>query len=107
MVGRHDLDRVQVLLLFQQLPEIGISGDAAEIVGGALLGIVAVDDVFAALASAGDGALGSGPPLGLADRAAKRRQQPVLIPVSVAGWMPVGIADADDLNLGRAKQRGD
>jgi hypothetical protein len=50
MIGRHDLDGVQILLGVQQLAEIGIGGTCLEFVRAAFLGVVRIDHVTPNLA---------------------------------------------------------
>ena len=90
MVGRHDLDGVDVLFLVEQLAEIGISGASADALAGTLGTIVGVDDVFGAIPAAGDGGVGAGFPVGLVERAANVVSQPGGGPVAVASASLLG-----------------
>ena len=100
VVGRHDVDGVEVLLLRQHLPEVGVGGDARAGRGA----VVAVDDLAAHLAPAraGPRALRPGGVL---------QEGPHLVPQLEAGPLdvvlapPVGVADRGDAEVGPLQGR--
>ena len=59
MVGRHDLDGIEILFLVQQFAEVGVGGTAAR------CAVIRLDDVLADVAAARDGAFAAGAPVGL------------------------------------------
>jgi len=105
MIGRHNLHRVDVLFLLQQLAEIGIRGAAAELVRAPLPGIEGVNEFPPHLASAGD-ARPSSPPIRLAQRPSKVGPQAVLGPVHIIAALLDRIAHGDNLHLGHCQQAG-
>ena len=53
MIGRHDLDGVQVLFFVQQFAEVGVGGARLELLRAPLVGVVGVDDFPAHFPAAG------------------------------------------------------
>lgn len=64
VIGRHDLDGVDILFFIEELPEIGIGFTFLVFVFGIVIGVVGLDNGFAAFAAAGYSAVATGFPIG-------------------------------------------
>ena len=100
VVGGHDVDGVEVLLLRQHLAEVGV-GVAAP-AGGR--GVVPVDQLAAHLAPAGTG-LGALGPAGIGQELADLVPQLEAGPLDVVLALAIGVADRGDPQV-RPLQRG-
>ena len=99
MIRRHHLDRIQVLLLFQQLTKVGIRGTALELARSPPLGIAGLDDGLANVPSSGNAA--GFPRVGFAQRPGDRPPQAVARPVHVVDAVLLRIAHGDHLQVRR------
>src|SRR5258708_9377512 len=104
MVRRHDLDRVEILFLFEHLPKIGVGSAALEFVGRPVVGIVRFYDVLSYIPAARNDALRARLPIRLADGPANRVEDAVLRPVAIADRFLAGIANRNDLDIVHGEQ---
>ena len=103
VVGRHDLDAVEILLLLQKLPEIRVAGDAPEVLRCPLLRVVGFDDLLRHVptgADAGD----SASPIGVFQDLAHAVADPGLVPIDVVRAVLDGITYRRDLYVRSSDQ---
>src|SRR5450759_4382851 len=98
MVGRHDLDGVEVLLFLQQLPEIRIGGNSFEVLRRPLLRVVGFEDFFGHIAAAAYPA-DAGAPSRILQSLAHAVANAGLVPVDVIRAVLDGVAYGRDLHL--------
>ncbi len=97
MIGRHDLDGVQILHLLQEFAKIGKSGTRFEPFRSPLAGVVGIHDFAAHFAPSGTAAVFS--PSWLAQVRPDRVSDVVLSPLHVVVAVGIGVAYRDDLDL--------
>src|SRR6478672_4269399 len=99
MIGRHDFHAVEIPLLLEELAEVDVAGDAAELLRPPLLRVVGLDYVLRHVPTGPDpGVLSS--PVGIAERLPDAVAQAGLVPVDVVRRVLHGIADGGDLHFG-------
>ncbi len=101
VVRRHDLHCIEILLLVEQLPVVGVRRTAFAGRGP----IVGVHGVLADVPAAGDGSLAAGPPVWFAERLANRVEDLSAGPIVVADGILAGVANRHDPDFGDGEQR--
>src|SRR5437763_723114 len=98
MIGSHNLDRGDILLLFQQLTEIDVSGAASELFFAAVLSVIRFDYFFADVASARH-VVGAFSPGRILEQIPDFIPNVILTPLEVIDAILLNIAYGDNLNL--------
>src|SRR5262249_14515294 len=88
----------------EQLAEICVRRAAFELLRPALCGVESIDETLADIATAGHDAFSSAAPIGLARVLAQLIEQPIARPVAVTNREFRGVANGDDLKVGRCQQ---
>src|SRR5208337_3692199 len=83
--------------------EIRVRRHALEVLRGALLGVIRLDDLFGHVPAGAD-ALDSSAPIGILENLSHAVTDACLVPVNVVCAVLDGIADGRDLNAGRGDQ---
>ena len=103
MVGRHNFYGIQVLLLLQQFPEIGIGGARLELLRAPLVGVIGVHHCAPDFAAPGTAVVVFSPD-GISQVFAYSVPDAVLAPLQVVAAIGVRITDGNDLYLGVGEQ---
>ena len=106
VVRRHHLDRGHVLLLVQQLAEVGVGGAPLVVVLAPLLRVVGLDDLLADVAAAGH-VVEAFSPGRVADEPPDPVPDLVLAPFQVMGPVLLDVADGDDLHVRAGEDAAD